>query len=225
MINRVVVREVVAEFAVDIRFIGHDVQLAVDVRFDDRDNLLLGRAIDVERTGRTAALDKGQDRVLVARAGARLCNALFAADVGLVNLNDAACAAHGRKAAVPHRLADAMAHEPSGFQVNAEGPVKLVSRDAFLRRAHKVNRLKPKMHRRMAVLEDSSNLNCELLPAGVTLMNANTGRIAAHPRNARGFTAMRANRTVRPKARFNPCIGGGFIVKRLGVENGLRHGC
>ena len=41
--------------------------------------------------------------------------AFLAADESFVELNDAARAAHGRKIAVSHSLADAMAEKPSGF--------------------------------------------------------------------------------------------------------------
>ena len=73
------------------------------------------RAIDMEAANRAAALDKGQDGVLMAEAGAGFLDAFLAADESFVDLDDSASAAHGRKLASPHSLADAVRHKPRGL--------------------------------------------------------------------------------------------------------------
>ena len=68
----------------------------------------------MEGTSRAAALNKGKDRVLVAAAALDL-KALFAADEGFIDLDNAASSAHGRKRAGAHRLADAMGRGTKRF--------------------------------------------------------------------------------------------------------------
>ena len=79
------------------------------------------------------------------------------------------------------------------------------------------------MHFNMAGLENGSNLYGERLAALVAFVSTDPGGLAAHLRNALHAAAMGADRTVRPYVGFYPCVGGGFIVEVLGVENGLGH--
>ena len=57
----------------------------------------LGRCLDMERASRAAALNEGEDGVLMVRPSALDLDAFLAADKGFVDLDDAASAAHGRK--------------------------------------------------------------------------------------------------------------------------------
>jgi hypothetical protein len=92
--------ELFANGHVATRFVGHQMAFAVEVRVHNRDDVLFRRRLDMERTSRTAALDKGQNRVLMGSTLLNL-NAGFAADVGLVNLDDRARAAPRSKLARP----------------------------------------------------------------------------------------------------------------------------
>src|ERR1700674_4633397 len=77
-----------------------------------------------ERTGRPAALKQSKHGVLVASATLGF-EALFAANIGFVHLDDASSAAHRSKSAVAHRFADAVSQEPSGFHAANEHPLDL----------------------------------------------------------------------------------------------------
>ncbi len=98
----------------------------------------------MERAGLTVALHKGKNRVLVARTALNL-KAVFTADVGFVDLNNATSAAHWRESAVAHCLADAVGKEPSGFHAARKHPLDLIGRNALLAGAHQVNDLEPQM--------------------------------------------------------------------------------
>src|SRR5207244_3145488 len=65
---------------------------------------------------------------------------------GFVNLNGLASPAHGLHTDNLHGLADAMRHEPRGFEGDAQGAVKLVAADPLLGRTEQVDRLKPQPH-------------------------------------------------------------------------------
>lgn len=58
-----------------------------------------------------------------------------------------------------------MRHEPRGFQRDAQGPVKLVARNALLAAAYEVGGLQPLVERDMTGLKHGSDLRGELLPA------------------------------------------------------------
>src|SRR5579863_9689983 len=165
MIDGRMVGELAANLGVMRRFVGHKVRLARDVLAHDRRDVRDGRAVDMKRTGRAAAFHKGQHRHLVMAASADGL-ALLAANESFVRFDSLAFAAHRREAAVAHRLANAMAHEPGGFQGDAEGAVKLVSADPFLRRTNQMDCLKPKAKWNVARLENGSDFDGERLPAG-----------------------------------------------------------
>src|SRR5215470_2556746 len=58
--------------------------------------------------------------------------AVNAAKVSLIRFNDHASATHRLDPSHAHGLADTMRHEPSGFQGDAQCPVKLVTRNTLL---------------------------------------------------------------------------------------------
>jgi hypothetical protein len=67
----------------------------------------------------------------------------------------------------------------------------------------------------MAGLKDGADLDGKGLAALVALVGANPGAFAFHLGNALYASAMRANGTVRPDARFYEFVGSGFIVKMV----------
>ena len=75
----------------------------------------------------------------------------------------------------------------------------------------------------MAILENGPDLDGELFPALIALVDADWGALALHLGNALNTAAMRADRTIGPKAGFDPLVGRSFVVESLGVENGLGH--
>ena len=79
--------------------------------------------LDVDVADLAAALDQAEDRALAGRAACRACVGAcvaatsLVAEVRFVRLDRPAAAAERAKAAVAHRLADAVAHEPCGLEV------------------------------------------------------------------------------------------------------------
>src|SRR5262245_24706073 len=103
-----------------------------------------------------------------------------------------------------------MAHEPSGVVLNLQRPVQLVAADALLAGAQQVDRLKPLVQRRVAVLENRSDAHRELLAAVPALLEAvanNAFRVllaglrvhALQRIDAIQAAAVRTDRTIGPK--------------------------
>src|SRR5271165_2694912 len=113
MIHAPVSGELFADLSVLCAFVGHQVCLALDVLANDRSDIVLLDAFDVEGTGAALPLDKGENRVLVAEALLDL-ETPFASDEGFVGLDRHRGSAHRRKAASAHGFADAMPHAPCG---------------------------------------------------------------------------------------------------------------
>lgn len=106
-----------------------------------------------------------------------------------------------------------MRHEPRGFEGHAKGTMKLIRANAFLAGNHKEHRLKPKVHRHMAGLENSSNFYSKGLAALIALISADPGAFALHFGNAIKAAAMRANRAFGPYAGLYPSVCGLFFVE------------
>jgi hypothetical protein len=117
-----------------------------------------------------------------------------------------------------------MAHEPCGFQGDAKGPVKLVTRNALLRRAHEICGLKPIVHRHMASLKNGADFYAKWLTALIAFVDTNTGAFAAHLGNAIDAPAMRACWAGRPQSGFNPSVSGGFVMKGFCINDRSGHG-
>jgi hypothetical protein len=79
VLNSAMLGEITAKLRVDRSFIGHDVTFSINVLANERDNHVLRGFIDMERASLTVALNKGKNRVLVARASFNL-KAVFATD-------------------------------------------------------------------------------------------------------------------------------------------------
>ena len=143
------------------------------------------------------AVNQRQNLVLVSVAPALLLvlrfNGLVVADESLVSLDGSAASAERGEVATAHRFADAMAHEPSGFQGHAQGTMQLVRADALLAGANQEDRLQPDMQLDVACLEDGADLDGERLAAGIALVGAYAGAFAFQLAAAIDHAAVRAN--------------------------------
>jgi hypothetical protein len=173
-----------------------------------------------------AALDKAQHLPILARWRVlRAAGFRRAGDKGFVRLNDLAGSAHlAGSATAVHREADAVHQEPRGFHAAAKGPLHLAGRDAFLRRANQVDRLKPYPQRNMARLKHGAHPNRERLAAWAAIPQTGPRRLAFGAGRFADQTAMRAYRTIGPKPRFDVCEGGVFVGEVRGVESGFHGG-
>ena len=174
VVHGVMAGELLTDRAVRNPFVRHHRGFTREIGANDRLDVRDGCAIDVEATGLAAAFNQSQHRVLVGERVRLLANwlAFLPTDERLINLNRLALAAHRGQIARSHRLADAMAHEPSGLQRHAQRAVKLVGADAFLAGTHQINSLKPERQRNVAILEHRTLAGGELAPADGTLLQA-----------------------------------------------------
>ena len=119
-------------------------------------------------------------------------------------------------------MANPVAHKPRGFHAHGKGALKLAGADAFLGRAHQVDRLKPVAQRRVAILKDAAHLHGERFTALVALPEANTSGLAVKATDALliAVPAVRADGTSRPKMPLYVGVGSGFI----GELGGLKYG-
>jgi hypothetical protein len=203
--------------------IGHQRGFAGDVIADDIVNLPDASVVDVKATRTTAALYESKNSVLMSPTAAALFLAFDVANKGFVCFYGLANAAHRSHADNAHGFADAMRHEPRGFKSNTQHARKLIARNSFFGRAKQIHRLQPQMHGDVAVLENRSHLHSELLAALVALVEADAGRFAIHLADAIKPAAMRANRTVRPHAGFNPCESDSLVLEDFPRQNRLSH--
>jgi hypothetical protein len=141
--------------------------------------------------------------------------------VSLVGFHGHACAAQLASIRRGHCMANPVAHEPRGFHPHAQGALKLAGADAFLGRAHQVDRLKPIAQRRMAVLEDGPHLHGEGLTALVALPEANTSGLAVEAADLLlvAVPAVRADGAGGPKMPLYVLVGGGFIGELGGLKD------
>jgi hypothetical protein len=185
----------------------------------------------MERANRAAALHKSDDGALASRAelaAARLVGLAFLgkgrlnlslAEIGLVGFHNTAGAAHRRKLARPHGLANAMRQKPRRLVLNLQHAMKLVGADALLARRHEIDRLQHFRERQMRGLENRADLHSELLAAVGALAKANA-RLAEVVVLSRDGAAMRADRAFRPQNALKMGKSGGFVVKVWFRQNG-----
>lgn len=179
---------------------------------------------DMEHTGRSAALDKGEYSVLEGgcAATALLGLAFQATDESLVHFDRATVAAERRVLDGCHGKADTMGHEPSGLVGDAEHTVQLVGRDALLAGRHQVRGENPLVERNLGVLKDRANRHGERLTALVALVDAGTVAFALHPCDAVliDVAAAGTGRAVRPVEHLQMLTGGvGVGVDWIGEVN------
>ena len=219
----IVAFELATNLFVGRMFVGHQAAFLGDVRLEDWRDIGNRGAVDMEATGRAAPLNEGQDDILVSPAVTLFGDAFQPTDVGFVGFHDLARAAQRADAGHPHGLTDTVRHEPCGLEGYAQGPGKLVAGNALFGRAKQVHRLQPKVHGDVAVLENGADFDGELLPALVTLPEADPGRLAAHLADPLNPAAMRAYRTLGPYPGLNPSDSGGFGLHNLGGKDRLGH--
>ena len=106
------------------RLVGHPATLFRKIRVDNRLDVGAVRLVNHKAADIAAALDKRQRRLFV---GVAASGAVLLADEGSVGLEDLAFATkRSGKCSDPHRLADAMAHKPSGLEGDAKGMMELI---------------------------------------------------------------------------------------------------
>lgn len=102
-----------------------------------------------------------------------------------------------------------MGHEPSRFVGNAQHPVELVGRNAFLAGRHEVGSQQPLVQGDMGPLKDRPGANGELAPAIATQEHSGLCR-AAHLLGGIG-AAQGADNACSPAAMLQMGNSGGFI--------------
>src|SRR6185312_1919862 len=188
-------------------------------------------AANVHGTDAAIPFDERKDGFLASNAAASFAKApvlvlLLAADESLIDLDGCTFAAERPDHAVLHRFTNAMRQEPRGFHAALKHPLDLAGRNAFLAGAHQVDHLKPQVKRKVAILEDGSHADGEGATASVALAKAGAAALALQPANAIrvAIPAMRANRALRPKQRFDIRERGFLIVEVGSAQNRLSHG-
>lgn len=202
--------------------VGHDVRLAGDVSLKDRNQGLRFQIIN-DHTTRLAGstIYQGQNLIFVLVAAPfllalRLLGEI-AANEGFIDFHDAAIGTERRKVARAHRFTNAMGHEPSRFEGDAQGAMQLIRADALLAGCNQENSLQPKAHWDVAGLENGADFYGKRLAAVVAFVRAYAGTCAAHFADALNATAMRAYRAARPYTGLYVGVRGLFIVEvRLG---------
>jgi hypothetical protein len=112
------------------------------------------------------------------------------------------------KIRLTHCFADAVHQEPSRFEADPEHPMQLMRAHPLFRGGKQVHRLEPDMQPDLAALHDGADRHGELLPARVALVDAGAMRLTQQLGYALAEgTAVRADRPVRPQARFKPFAG------------------
>src|SRR5208282_4632810 len=122
--------------------------------------------------------------------------ALFAADETFVQFDDASQLV--KVIARAARLAQTLQHEPSGLLGNTDLFAELQAGDALACGYEQVHRIEPLVKGNVAALEDRACADREIQLAGVAAIEANLWLLA----DAFTAFALRAERAVRPEARF-----------------------
>jgi hypothetical protein len=220
--------------AVGRPLVGHQSAGAICVLHDDPAQGIDFQIIGSDGARLATALDEGNDLHTVrgssvqAPTKAGMVNpflrAVDPAVEGLINFDSLSKAAERTSGTVIfHGLADAMADEPPGFEIDAEDAAELICAEALLATAKQMHRLEPDMHRHMALFEDGADLDGEGLAAGVALVDADPSALALQLPALADRTAMWAKPPVPPNDAFDVGVGG-FLVAEAGmVENGMRH--
>lgn len=216
--------EVLMDVAILARVVGHDGGFRVELFPQDGAKIVPGDVGHMERTNAPITLDEREYGLLAGAAdfsGAlgAVPILLLAADVGFVRFNKLADTTHWRRITVPHGFTDAMRHEPSGLESDAQGPMKLIGANALLAGRDQEDGLQPDMQLHMAGLEDGANLYGEGLAALIALVEAQAGALAFQLSAAIHDAAMRADAALWPNMRLYELVGGFFVVKVRGRKD------
>jgi len=199
--------------------IGHQRSLASDVIADDRVNLSGAGILNMEATRAALPLNESKDRVFVAPSATALALAVNSSDESFVSFYGFARAAHRGHADNAHGFTDTVRHEPCGFESYAKGSVKLVARNSLFGRAKQIHRLKPQVHRDVAILKNGADLHGELFAALVALVEANAGRFTGHLADPVEPPAIEGKPDLATHTDLNPREAGGFGLRNLGGQN------
>ena len=199
------------------RFLG-------DVSPQDRGNRGSAQIVD-DHAARTAgrAVNQRQDLMLLRRAALGLRLTLVGADKGFVGFDAAATLTERRKISRAHGFADAMPKEPRTLERAAESAMQLIRADPLLAGRDQENRLQPEPQRNVTRLEDRPDLDRKRLPTVVALVRPNPRALTGHQADALNATAVRADWTARPHARFDEAVGSFFVVKVRGGKYRITH--
>lgn len=167
-----------------------------------------------------AAIHQRKNLALVVEAAPSFLSlrllAVIVADVGFVYLHCTTIRAERDHVAFTHRLADAVRHEPSSFDRDTQGALELIRADALLAGSDQEDGLEPVPHGDVRGLENGAHLDGERLAAGVTLVDADPGRLALELPAFAHDAALRADTPVSPDALLYELVGGFFIVEVWG---------
>ena len=152
---------------------------------------------------------------LYGRSVSSLLGRAFKATIeSLVNFDRLAAATHrGEQDPRPHRFANAMGEEPSGFVRNAQGPVELMGADALLAGGHQVERLKPDVQLDMAAFHDALGRHAEVLAAFPGAAAIDAGLLSRE--ELVDCSTVRANALSSPAETFK-VLAGCFVVLEMG---------
>jgi hypothetical protein len=215
--------ELAPDLAVPNRLIGHEGRFARDIGADDGREIGNTGAVYMKAASRAAALDKGENDVLMAPARTALGLPFLTADEGFVDLHRLARAAHWLYPDDAHGLTNAVRHKPRSLECDAQGSGELIAADPLLAGAKQIHRLQPESHGDMTVLENGFNLHSEGLTALVALVNTRAGAFALKLTDALGAAAVRADRSFRPNASLDPGVGRRFILEGFAIKHRLGH--
>ena len=220
VVHDAVAVKLAAHAGINDAFVGHKVRGAVNVG-DDQAAQVLGVDIgNVERTDMAVTLDKGDNGLLGSGATGGTVLGL-AADIGFIGFHNGVRTAKGAIGFINlHGLADAVAHEPSGFVGDAEHTFDLLRAHALLGRAKQVIAEQPFVKGNLRAFEHGANGDGVLLAAIVALDQARAVLLALKA-GCSERTAMGTERTFRPTDRFQMLAGLGFVVKVRGGD--VRH--
>jgi hypothetical protein len=184
---------------------------------------VLADAAMIERHGTdiAASFDKTENLWIVSTAAevcwplglARLCQFRF------VGFHCLASAAKRTSRNWRHCLPDTHSKEPCGFHAALEHPLDLTGANAFLAGAEQVDHLQPQVQAEVAILENGAHTHREGLFAGVTFVEAGTGRFAAQLADPLSAAAMVAYRAIRPQSRLHESESCRLGLELRGVEN------
>src|SRR6202011_6216358 len=103
-----------------------------DIGLDNRDYIGRGGSLDMERANLPAVtINERKHRILMAMA-ATLDSSVLAPNKCFIRFNGAANAAHGRKIARAHCLADAVTQKPCALESDPQSAMQLVCANPFL---------------------------------------------------------------------------------------------
>jgi len=203
--------------------IGHNSRFPGNVFSQDRNNGFGSNIIYRNTTNLTRfTVYKGKNLVFVSSSALYWLFRIIPEE-SFIGFNSPAIPTKRCKHAFPHCFTDSMAHEPCALESNPQNPMELIRADAFLGGANLMHCLEPKSERNMAVFEDRSDLNSELFPACIALVEADAIAFAIQFADLFFASAVRTNGAFRPKPRFNKSIRSFFILEVRGRKHWLVH--